>query len=98
MWIGWTEFDYLLGDVASLKQKRSVVRPIIADLTKRFGVSVAEVDNLDLHRRAGIGVSVVAADRAHVVDVLDAVERRAADHPEAQLLSVRRRVISSSDL
>ncbi|MDT5086774.1 MAG: uncharacterized protein QOJ61_3817, partial [Mycobacterium sp.] len=28
MWIGWLEFDLLLGDVHSLKQKRSVVRPI----------------------------------------------------------------------
>lgn len=27
MWIGWLEFDVLLGDVRSLKQKRSVTRP-----------------------------------------------------------------------
>lgn len=27
MWIGWLEFDLLLGDVRSLKQKRSIVRP-----------------------------------------------------------------------
>ncbi|MBE7195770.1 MAG: DUF503 family protein, partial [Gordonia polyisoprenivorans] len=26
MWIGFAEFDYLLGDVHSLKQKRSVIR------------------------------------------------------------------------
>ncbi|HSN38124.1 MAG TPA: DUF503 family protein, partial [Arthrobacter sp.] len=26
MWIGWIEFDVLLGDVHSLKEKRSVVR------------------------------------------------------------------------
>lgn len=97
MWIGFAEFDFLLGDVASLKQKRAVVRPVIADLQKRFGVSVAEVGSLDLHRRAAIGVGVVAADQAHVVEVLDAVERRAADHREAELLSVRRRVFSADD-
>src|SRR5436189_1737145 len=28
MWIGWIEFDFLLGDVHSLKQKRSLVRPM----------------------------------------------------------------------
>lgn len=97
MWIGFCEFDYLLGDVHSLKQKRSVVRPIIADLRKRYTVSAAEVDHLDMHRRTVIGVSAVAADRGHVVDVLDAVERSAAGHPEVELLSVRRRVISSDD-
>ena len=33
MWIGWTEFDILLGDVHSLKEKRSVVRPLLAELS-----------------------------------------------------------------
>ena len=32
MWIGWLEFDILLGDVRSLKEKRSVVRPLVAEL------------------------------------------------------------------
>ena len=31
MWIGWLQFDLLLGDVRSLKQKRSVIRPVIAE-------------------------------------------------------------------
>ena len=43
MWIGFGEFDYLLGDVHSLKQKRSVVRPIVAEIRRRFEVTVAEV-------------------------------------------------------
>ena len=43
MWIGWIEFDILLGDVHSLKEKRSVVRPLLAELKRRFDVSVAEV-------------------------------------------------------
>lgn len=97
MWIGWLEFDLLLGDVHSLKQKRSVVRPIIAELQRKFLVSAAESGNQDLHRRAAIGVSVVASDRHHVVDVLDAVERQVAARPEIELLSVRRGLVSSED-
>ena len=42
MWIGWLEFDLLLGDVHSLKEKRSVIRPLVAELTRRFAVSAAE--------------------------------------------------------
>jgi MFS family permease len=53
-------------------------------------VSAAETGALDLHRRAGIGVAVVAADRAHVVEVLDAAERLVASRPEIELLSARR--------
>lgn len=97
MWIGWLEFDVLLGDVHSLKQKRSVIRPVIAELQRRFAVSAAETGAQDLHRRAGIGVAVVSADRGHVVDVLDAAERLVAARPEIELLSARRGLSRSDD-
>jgi uncharacterized protein YlxP (DUF503 family) len=97
VWIGWLEFDVLLGDVRSLKQKRSAIRPVIAELQRKFDVSAAETGDQDLHRRAGLGVGVVAADRNHVVDVLDAAERLVAERPELELLSVRRRLRSSAD-
>lgn len=97
MWIGWIEFDILLGDVRSLKHKRSAVRPLVAELQRRLGVSAAETGALDLHRRAGIGLAVVAADRAHVVDVLDSAERLVAAHPEIRLLSARRGLRHSDD-
>lgn len=97
MWIGWLEFDLLLGDVRSLKQKRSAVRPLIAELQRRFTVSAAETGAHELHRRAGVGVALVAADRAHVVEVLDAAERLVAARPEIELLSVRRGLRRSDD-
>ena len=92
MWVGALQFDLLLGDVHSLKGKRSLVRPLIAELRKRFELSVAEVDHLELHRRAGIGVAAVSPDRAHLVEVLDAAERLVAYRPEVELLSVRRTI------
>ena len=90
MWIGWLEFDLLLGDVRSLKEKRSVVRPLVAELTRRFTVSAAETGAQDLYRRARVGMAVVSGERAHVVEVLDAAERLVAARPEIELLSVRR--------
>ncbi|WP_146362908.1 DUF503 domain-containing protein [Arthrobacter yangruifuii] len=97
MWIGALELDLLLGDVHSLKEKRSVVRPILAELRRRLDVSAAEVGSLDLHRRSGIGVGLVAADRSHVVEVLDAAERLVAGRPEVELLSARRQLFTSQD-
>jgi uncharacterized protein YlxP (DUF503 family) len=97
MWIGWLEFDVLLGDVRSLKQKRSVIRPVVAELQRKFGVSAAETGAQDLYRRAGIGVAVVSGNRGHAVEVLDAAERLVAAHPEFELLSVRRRLHRSDD-
>jgi uncharacterized protein len=97
VWIGWLEFDLLLGDVRSLKQKRSAIRPLIAELQRRFAASVAETGAHDLHRRANIAMAVVSADRGHVVDVLDAAERLVASRPEIELLSARRGLRRSSD-
>jgi uncharacterized protein len=97
MWMGALEFDLWLGEVHSLKEKRSLIRPLIAEVRRRFELSVAEVDHLELHRRAGIGVATVSADRAHLVEVLDAVEQLVAYRPEVELLSVRRIVRSAND-
>ena len=52
MWIGWLELDLLLGDVHSLKEKRSVVRPIVAELQRRFSLSAAEVLDQDQNQQA----------------------------------------------
>jgi uncharacterized protein YlxP (DUF503 family) len=97
MFVGVLTLDLLLGDVHSLKEKRSVVRPIVAELRKRFVVSVVEAGHLDLHRRALVGVAVVAVDRAHCVDVVEACERLVAARPEVELLSARRRFLSEED-
>lgn len=97
MWSGTLELDLLLGDVHSLKEKRSLVRPLLAEVRRRFAVSAAEVGHLDLHRRAAVGVALVAPDRAHVVDVLDQVERMVAYRPEMELLSAHRTYASSGD-
>jgi uncharacterized protein len=98
VWIGWIEFDVLLGEVHSLKEKRSILRPLLADLSRRTEVASAEVGMHDLHRRAAIGISIVAADPVHVRDVLDRAERMLAnEHPEVTVLSAHRGLNSSQD-
>ena len=88
----------LLGDVRSLKQKRSVVRPLVAELRRRFpGVAVAETGHLDLHRRTEIGVAVVSATAANATQVLDQCERLVAGRPEIELLSAKQRLFTESD-
>lgn len=92
------ELDLLLGDVHSLKEKRSILRPLIAELSRRTEAAVAEVGTNDLHRRATVGMSVVAADAAHARHVLDTAERLVAEqHPEFTLLSAHRGLHSSED-
>ena len=96
MYLGALEFDILLGDVHSLKEKRSVVRPVLAEL-QRFGVSTAEAGEHDRYRRTLLAVGLVSAGMDHLTSVLDRCERHVAARPELELLSVRRRVFGPED-
>ncbi|MGW2560125.1 DUF503 domain-containing protein [Streptomyces sp. NPDC001514] len=97
MYVGTLSFDLLLGDVHSLKEKRSVVRPIVAELQRKYAVAVAEVGGQNLHRRVEIGLAAVSGDPGHLTDVLDRCERLVAGRPEVELLSVRRRLHGDED-
>ncbi|MET8869293.1 DUF503 domain-containing protein [Nonomuraea sp. NPDC049421] len=98
MYVGALTLDILLGDVRSLKQKRSVVRPLIAELQRRYpSIAVAETGHLDLHRRAEVGVAVVSASAGNCKELLDACERMVAFRPEIELLSARQRLYTDED-
>ncbi|GAB2913150.1 DUF503 domain-containing protein [Nonomuraea fastidiosa] len=98
MYVGSLTLDILLGDVRSLKQKRSVVRPLIAELQRRYpSIAVAETGHLDLHRRAEVGVAVVSASAGNCKELLDACERMVAFRPEIELLSARQRLFTDED-
>lgn len=97
MWVGWIEFDLLLGAVGSLKEKRSIIRPLVADIRRKFDVSVAEVGHLELHRRSSVAAAVVSSEPGHVTVVLDSIERLVAARPEIELLSAHRAMRSSED-
>jgi hypothetical protein len=88
MYIAALTLDVLLGDVRSLKQKRAVVRPLVA---------VAETGHLDLHRRAEIGVAVVSATAGNATQVLEECERLVATRPEIELLSARQRLFTEEE-
>ncbi|TSD96105.1 DUF503 domain-containing protein [Skermania sp. ID1734] len=96
MYLGALEFDILLGDVHSLKQKRSIVKPVVAEL-QRFGVSAAETGNQDTYRRSVLGVAMVSSGVDHIHEVLDKCERTVAGRPELELLAVRRRIFGPED-
>ncbi len=98
MYVGALTLDVLLGDVRSLKQKRSAVRPLVAEIHRRYpAAAVAETGYLELHRRAEIGVAVVASTAAHCTDVLTACEQFVAGRPEIELLSARQRLFNEEE-
>ncbi len=71
MHIGTLTIVVRLHDTESLKDKRQIIKSLIETTRQKFNVSIAEVDDLDLWRRATIGVACVANDSQHVNRVLD---------------------------
>ncbi len=62
-----------LPDAHSLKEKRHVVKSIIARVHNQFNVSAAEVEDQDLWQRAVLGIAVVTNDTRHANEVLSNV-------------------------
>ncbi|MCU0296763.1 MAG: DUF503 domain-containing protein [Candidatus Nanopelagicales bacterium] len=87
----------LLLESRSLKQKRSVVRPLVSRLRREFAVAAAESGHLDLLGRTQIAVAVVAADMGHCRDVLDRCERMLADEPQVRFVQARRSYVSDEE-
>jgi uncharacterized protein YlxP (DUF503 family) len=69
----------------SLKDKRQVLKSLLAHLRREFNVSAAEVADHDVWRSAVIGVAVVATDAAFANAVLDTVVDHIEREPRASL-------------
>jgi hypothetical protein len=98
MFVGVARYDLHLPACRSLKDKRAVVRSLIATLHTKFRCSVAEVDHQDLHQRTTIGVSIVSGEHFQARRVLQQVGRVVAVAPGAELLEEWIDVWSDKDL
>jgi len=70
---GTADIDFILHDCRTLKEKRSVVKSLIARTQNSFKISIAEIDFLDLCKRGRIGFAVVSNDRRYANSVIDKV-------------------------
>jgi uncharacterized protein YlxP (DUF503 family) len=74
----------------SLKEKRHVVRSLKDRLREKFNISIAEIDDMDLHNSAVLAAAVVSPSKDFAAKVLDAVEREAESQLGPMLFRVDR--------
>jgi uncharacterized protein YlxP (DUF503 family) len=87
MIIGTCRISLYLPGAHSLKEKRSVVKSVLARLRNEFNVSTAEVDAQEVHQRAVIGVACVSASGDYCRGQLEAVVRWVEENrPDAPVL------------
>ena len=71
MVLGTLKLSLYIHDSHSLKEKRKVVKSIVAKVQKRFNVSIAEVGSNDKWQMIELGISAVGNDRRFVNSILD---------------------------
>ncbi|WP_047981230.1 DUF503 domain-containing protein [Ornithinibacillus contaminans] len=69
------EVECMLYDGHSLKEKRSVIKRLLARLRKDFNVAVTELDYHDLWQRTKLGVVTISNERSHGEQVMQEVLR-----------------------
>jgi len=73
MSLGLLTLHIHLPGCASLKEKRSRLKPLLARLHREFNVSTAEVDHQDSWQSAVIACALVSNDAAHTQRALQTV-------------------------
>jgi len=69
--VGVGLITFRLHECHSLKEKRRIVKAVIAQLRNHFNASVAEVEDNDVHQRAVVGFSLVGNDKALINSKID---------------------------
>jgi uncharacterized protein YlxP (DUF503 family) len=98
MVVGTGLVDLLIPESGSLKEKRSVLKRIIQRTQNEFNVSIAEVGDNDLWRRARIGFSVVGNDKPYINAKMDHILRFIDRLELAEILRSRIEIVSFDDL
>ena len=78
--------------VHSLKEKRMIVKSLVAKLQNKFHVSAAEVDEQDVHQIIVIGVAGIVPHNAMADSMMDEISKYLEENTEAEILDEMREI------
>ena len=78
--------------VHSLKEKRMIVKSILAKLENRFHVSAAEIDEQDTHQIIVIGVAAIVPHNAQADSLMENISRFVEENCEAEIIDEEREI------
>ena len=76
--------------VHSLKEKRMIVKSIIAKLQNKFHVSTAEIDEQDTHQIIVIGVAAIVPHNAAADSLMEKISLFVEENTEASIIDEER--------
>ena len=100
-WIAYEEAKIIIAAVTfrlqapwvhSLKEKRMVVKSLVAQLQNQFHVSAAEIDEQDAHQIIVIGVVAIVPHNAMADSLMDEISTFVEENTEAEILDELREI------
>ncbi len=79
--------------VHSLKEKRMIVKSLVAKLQNKFHVSAAEIDEQDTHQIIVIGVAAIVPHNAMADRLMDEISEFVETNTEAEIVEEDREII-----
>ena len=90
MIVGVLRAELAVMGAVTLKDKRRVIKSIKDRLANKHNVSIAEVDALDSHQRAVLGVACVSSSAGYAHGLLErVVQWIETNRPDVELLEYR---------
>lgn len=78
--------------VHSLKEKRMVVKSIIAKLQNKFNISVGEVENQDIHNLITIGIVGIGLDAKICDSTIEHIINYIEEITDAEIIDIEQEV------
>src|SRR5579864_8090696 len=95
MIIGASQITLHLPDSHSLKEKRQIIKSVIARVRNHFEVAIAEVEEQDRWQLAVLGITCVSNSQKHADEILSHVRRYIEEtRPDIQVSDVESEIMS----
>ena len=78
--------------VHSLKEKRMILKSLIAKLQNRYHVSAAEIEDQDVHQMIVIGVATIVPHNAMADSLMDDISMFVEENTDAEILDEEREI------
>lgn len=69
----YAEIECLIYHAQSIKEKRSVIKPLLLKIRRDYNVSIAEVEYQDLWQRTKFSIVTISNEMQHAEKVIDDV-------------------------
>lgn len=76
--------------VHSLKEKRMIVKSLVARIQNRFHVSAAEIAGQDTHQIIVIGIAAVVPDKAFADSLMESISAFVDSNTDAEIIDEER--------